>query len=117
MAEFTLDEMRAHRDALETRIAAACAKCNRPRGSVMLIWVSKFHPLASVENALALRAKQFGENRVQEAVEQFTEKRPGVRCHVIGPVQSNKLKKAALALLQFKKRWRQKRELLRFIQH
>jgi pyridoxal phosphate enzyme (YggS family) len=96
MAEFTLDEMRAHRDALENRIAAACAKCNRPRGSVTLIWVSKFHPLASVENALVLGAKEFGENRVQEAVEKFTEKRPGVRCHVIGPVQNNKLKKAAL---------------------
>ena len=36
----------------------------------------KFHPLASVENALALRRrKEFGENRVQEAVEKFTEKR------------------------------------------
>lgn len=96
MAEFTLDEMRAHRDALETRIAAACKKCGRPRESVLLVWVSKFHPKASVENALALGAKDFGENRVQEAVEKFTEKRPGVRCHVIGPVQSNKLKKAAL---------------------
>lgn len=94
--EFTLDEMREHLNVLETRISAACRACGRERDSVKLIWVSKFHPAEAVENAIALGAKEFGENRVQEAEAKFSVKRPGVRCHVIGPVQSNKLKKAAL---------------------
>lgn len=99
--EFTLDEMREHLNTLETRIAAACKQAGRSRESVKLIWVSKFHPAEAVENAIALGAKVFGENRVQEAETKFSERRIAldgstVQCHVIGPVQSNKLKKAAI---------------------
>ncbi len=96
MAEFSLDEMRAAHEMLEKRISFACAQSNRSRESVRLVWVSKFHPIEAVKNAMTLGATDFGENRVQEAVEKFSVKRPGVRCHIIGPVQSNKLKKAAL---------------------
>lgn len=99
--EFTLDEMREHLNVLESRIAAACAAAGRSRESVLLVWVSKFHPAEAVENAIALGAKVFGENRVQEAELKFSERRTAldgskVQCHVIGPVQSNKLKKAAI---------------------
>ena len=99
--EFTLDEMREHLAALEARIGEACKIAGRSRDSVKLVWVSKFHPAEAVENAIALGATDFGENRVQEAELKFSEPRTAlngerVRCHVIGPVQSNKLKKAAL---------------------
>ena len=99
--EFTLDEMREHLAALEARIAEACKIAGRSRDSVKLVWVSKFHPAEAVENAIALGATDFGENRVQEAELKFSEPRIAkdgnrVRCHVIGPVQSNKLKKAAI---------------------
>ncbi len=96
MAEFSLEEMRAAHERLEKRISFACTQSNRPRESVRLVWVSKFHHMESVERAILLGAKDFGENRVQEALEKFSVRRPGVRCHIIGPVQSNKLKKAAL---------------------
>ena len=99
--EFTLEEMRGHLAALEARIAEACKIAGRSRESVKLVWVSKFHPAEAVENAIALGATDFGENRVQEAELKFSEPRKAkdgcrVRCHVIGPVQSNKLKKAAI---------------------
>ena len=99
--EFTLDEMRGHLATLEARIAEACKIAGRSRESVKLVWVSKFHPAEAVENAIALGATDFGENRVQEAELKFSEPRMAkdgsrVRCHVIGPVQSNKLKKAAI---------------------
>lgn len=99
--EFTLDEMREHLNTLETRIAAACKQAGRSRESVKLIWVSKFHPAEAVANAIALGAKEFGENRVQEAETKFSTRLTAkdgspVQCHVIGPVQSNKLKKAAI---------------------
>ena len=99
--EFTLDEMREHLAALEARISDACKIAGRSRESVKLVWVSKFHPAEAVENAIALGATDFGENRVQEAELKFSAPRMAkdgsrVRCHVIGPVQSNKLKKAAI---------------------
>lgn len=99
--EFTREEMAEHLKVLENRISTACANAGRNRESVKLIWVSKFHPAEAVANAISLGAKEFGENRVQEAELKFAV-RPAsldgepVRCHVIGPVQSNKLKKAAI---------------------
>ncbi len=96
MAEFSLDEMRSAHEKLERRISSACAQSNRSQESVKLVWVSKFHPIEAVRNAETLGATDFGENRVQEAVEKFTVRAPNIRCHIIGPVQSNKLKKAAL---------------------
>lgn len=99
--EFTLEEMREHLAALEARISEACKVAGRSRESVKLVWVSKFHPAEAVENAISLGATDFGENRVQEAELKFSAPRKAkdgsrVRCHVIGPVQSNKLKKAAI---------------------
>lgn len=99
--EFTLEEMRTHLAALEARISSACKIAGRSRESVKLVWVSKFHPAEAVENAISLGATDFGENRVQEAELKFSTPRTAldgsrVRCHVIGPVQSNKLKKAAV---------------------
>lgn len=99
--EFTLEEMRTHLAALEARISSACKIAGRSRESVKLVWVSKFHPAEAVENAISLGATDFGENRVQEAELKFSTPRMAldgsrVRCHVIGPVQSNKLKKAAV---------------------
>ena len=93
--------MREHLAALEARITEACKIAGRSRDSVKLVWVSKFHPAEAVENAIALGATDFGENRVQEAELKFSTPRTAldgsrVRCHVIGPVQSNKLKKAAI---------------------
>lgn len=94
--ELTLEEMRTHLAALEARIGEACKIAGRSRSSLLLVWVSKFHPMQAIENAVALGATDFGENRVQEAEQKFSVKRNGVRCHIIGPVQSNKLKKAAI---------------------
>ena len=93
--------MREHLAALEARITEACKIAGRSRDAVKLVWVSKFHPAEAVENAIALGATDFGENRVQEAELKFSTPRTAldgsrVRCHVIGPVQSNKLKKAAI---------------------
>lgn len=76
------------------RIEASCKACGRDSASVRLIWVSKTHPLSAVMEAVALGAREFGENRVQEALEKFLPPISGVTCRIIGPVQKNKLKKA-----------------------
>ncbi|MCL1967176.1 MAG: YggS family pyridoxal phosphate-dependent enzyme, partial [Fibromonadales bacterium] len=55
---------------------------------------SKTQPVSAVEEAIALGATEFGENRVQEALEKFLPQREGIVCRIIGPVQKNKLRKA-----------------------
>jgi pyridoxal phosphate enzyme (YggS family) len=76
------------------RIAKACELAGRNPAEVSLVWVSKTHPLEAVKKAIELGATQFGENRVQEAIEKFVPPIDGTVCRIIGPVQKNKLKKA-----------------------
>jgi pyridoxal phosphate enzyme (YggS family) len=83
--------------AIRARIAEATARANRPAGSVSLVAVSKTHPAAAVEAALAAGQLVFGENRVQEAAGKFPALRPawpGLRLHVIGALQTNKAREA-----------------------
>lgn len=94
--ELAVQEMKKKLTLLNQRIASAVISCGRSEKEITLIWVSKFHTQDAVNTAYEIGARDFGENRVQEAIEKFSQKKDGVRCHIIGPVQSNKLKKAAL---------------------
>ena len=69
----------------------------RQDGSVNLLAVSKFHPVETICEAIEEGQKSFGENRVQEAFEKFSvifKKYPNVELHIIGQLQTNKVKKA-----------------------
>ncbi|MGN1164417.1 MAG: YggS family pyridoxal phosphate-dependent enzyme [Candidatus Ornithospirochaeta sp.] len=64
---------------------------------VVLVAVSKTKGIDMIDEAYAQGARVFGENRVQEIVEKFSSTRPeGMRLHLIGQLQSNKVKKAVL---------------------
>ena len=76
------------------RISKACEASGRDSAGVRLVWVSKTQSVSAVEEAIALGAREFGENRVQEALEKFLPQRKGIVCRIIGPVQKNKLRKA-----------------------
>ncbi len=79
------------------QIAAAATAAGRTPGSVTLVAVSKTHPTAAVAAALAAGQRVFGENRVQEAQEKFPDlkaARPDLILHLIGPLQTNKVKQA-----------------------
>ena len=76
-----------------------CAEKNagRAEGGVKLLAVSKFHPVHQIEEAISAGQLCFGENRVQEAVVKFPEilkKNKDVHLHIIGQLQTNKVKKA-----------------------
>ena len=80
-----------------SRIKAARAQALTPAESTTLVAVSKGHPAARMEEALALGQHVFGENRVQEAQEKWPAlkaKHPEIELHLIGPLQSNKAKEA-----------------------
>ena len=95
-----MTEASALRDRLkhvrESIASAACAAGRRPE-DVTLVAVSKTHPEAAVREALAAGQLVFGENRVQEAAGKFPTLRqshPGLSLHLIGPLQTNKMRDA-----------------------
>ena len=73
---------------------SAAAAAGRDPRDVTLLAVSKTHPAALVEQALAAGQRAFGENYVQEALEKIDAIR-GVEWHLIGPLQSNKTRLVA----------------------
>jgi pyridoxal phosphate enzyme (YggS family) len=82
---------------IDRRIAAAALAAGRAAGAVTLVAVSKTHPQAAVEAAIAAGQRVFGENRVQEAAAKYPvlkAKLPDLRLHLIGPLQTNKVKEA-----------------------
>ena len=83
--------------AVRARIEAAASAAGRASDAVTLVAVSKTHPADAVRAALAAGQRVFGENRVQEALAKFPDLRrdfPDLRLHLIGPLQTNKVKDA-----------------------
>ena len=83
--------------AVRARIAAAAQAAGRPAESVELVAVSKTHPGAAVREALLAGQRLFGENRVQEAQAKYPalrEEFPNLALHLIGPLQTNKVRDA-----------------------
>ena len=82
---------------VEGLIASSAAAAGRDPAAVTLVAVSKIHPQSAVRQALAAGHRTFGENRVQEAAEKFPALRvafPDLRLHLIGPLQTNKVRDA-----------------------
>ena len=59
---------------------------------VTLVAVSKTHPVASVEEAYQAGQKDFGENKVQELLQKQKQLPADIRWHLIGHLQTNKVK-------------------------
>lgn len=82
---------------IQSRFETACHRAGRDPQDVELIAVSKVQPDARVEAVLKEGCRVFGENRVQEAQGKwpdFKARFAGVKLHLIGPLQSNKVKPA-----------------------
>jgi len=80
--------------ALEERIAAATARAGRDPADVTVVAVTKTVSVELIEQAIALGVKHIGENRVQEASAKFESIGRKATWHLVGHLQSNKVKRA-----------------------
>lgn len=90
-------DIAANLTTVNRQIADLAGKAGRPSDAVTLVAVSKMHPAASAGTALKAGHRVFGENRVQEAQNKWPELRkkfPDLRLHLIGPLQTNKVRDA-----------------------
>jgi PLP dependent protein len=81
-------------DPIRERIAKAATAAGRDPADVTLVAVSKQQPWERIEPVLVGGQRVFGENKVQEAMARWSEKRGGIELRLIGPLQSNKAKEA-----------------------
>jgi pyridoxal phosphate enzyme (YggS family) len=82
--------------AVRARLERAAATTGRPPDAVRLIAVSKTFSIDAIGAAISAGQRDFGENRVQEAVPKIEAlAAEPVRWHLIGHLQSNKARKAA----------------------
>ena len=83
--------------AVRDRIGAAARSAGRAQESVALVAVSKTHSAEAIREALQAGHRLFGENRVQEAQGKYPRLRaefPDLALHLIGPLQTNKVRDA-----------------------
>jgi len=82
---------------IEARVTTAARDAGRAREDISLIAVSKKQPEARVTAVLEQGYRIFGENRVQEAAEKwpgYRDRFDGIVLHLIGPLQTNKVRQA-----------------------
>ncbi|HKE86916.1 MAG TPA: YggS family pyridoxal phosphate-dependent enzyme [Vicinamibacterales bacterium] len=83
---------------VRARIASAAQAVKRDPASVRLIAVSKTFPLDAVREAYDAGQREFGENRVQEALQKIERSADlSIRWHLLGHLQTNKARKAGAA--------------------
>lgn len=89
-----MDTLEDRLNRIRERIAIAATAAGRSPEDVTLIAVSKTYPPEAVREAEAAGQLVFGENRVQEALAKIPELSSRLTWHLIGHLQSNKIRKA-----------------------
>ncbi len=84
--------MKERLDRLEERIRRAAERAGRRRDEIRVVWVTKQVSAERVEEAYALGLRDFGENRVQEWVKKAPLLPSDIHWHLVGPLQTNKVK-------------------------
>lgn len=87
-------DLTANLGSIRKRIAAAAGRAGRAPDSVTLLAVTKGQPPETVQEATRLGLALFGENKVQEAKAKIPLCPGRVRWHMIGHLQSNKVRDA-----------------------
>ncbi len=89
-----MQDIRANLERVRERVARAAERAGRRAEDVLLVGVSKTVDVARIRAALAAGLGALGENRVQEARDKITELGRTVKWHLVGHLQTNKVRDA-----------------------
>lgn len=78
---------------IRERISEASVRSNRKPEDVVLLAVTKTFPVETIRLAYEAGLRDFGENRVQEALGKMNELPADIRWHLVGQLQTNKINK------------------------
>ena len=78
--------------AVRARVDAACRRVGRDPKEVTLLAVSKTKPVSMLQEVYGAGARAFGENKVQEILEKIPGLPEDIRWHMIGHLQTNKVR-------------------------
>ena len=87
-------EIKARLERLQERVAAAAQACGRNPADITVVAVAKTVPVELIEEAIELGVGHVGENRVQEASPKFERIGRKATWHMVGHLQTNKVKRA-----------------------
>ncbi len=87
--------IRKNLDILDQTIREICTNCGRDPKEVQLIAVTKTHPEETILEAYDAGLRNFGENKVQELVPKMEKLPDDIIWHMVGTVQTNKIKDLA----------------------
>ncbi len=82
---------------IKEKISKAAKASNRAENDINLVAVSKIHVEETIRPVLEAGHRLFGENRVQEAAQKWPALKaefPDIKLHLIGPLQTNKVRQA-----------------------
>lgn len=79
-------------NTINNEIREALKKSGRRENEASLIAVSKTKPVSMIEEAYECGMRDFGENKVQELVDKYDKLPNDIRWHLIGHLQTNKVK-------------------------
>jgi pyridoxal phosphate enzyme (YggS family) len=86
--------VRENIQSVQDRIASAAKRVGRDVGSIELVAISKTKPVSLIVEAIDAGITDIGENRVQEAKSKHTQVDRPARWHLVGHLQTNKVKQA-----------------------
>ncbi|HBK54533.1 MAG TPA: YggS family pyridoxal phosphate enzyme, partial [Syntrophomonas wolfei] len=86
-----MEKIKNNWESIKNKIEQAAFKSGRKASEVTLLAVSKTVDIETVRRAHSLGINDFGENRVNELLSK-RESLPGINWHLIGNLQTNKVK-------------------------
>ena len=79
-------------EIVRQEVVKTAKDCGRNPNDITLIAVSKTKPLENIEELISIGVRDFGENKVQELCDKYEHVSTPVRSHLIGHLQTNKVK-------------------------
>lgn len=87
-----MSHIKENLEEVRNAIARAAQKSGKTADDVRLVAVTKTHPAEMINEAIACGVTDIGENKVQEILDKYDKVKEGVRWHLIGHLQTNKVK-------------------------